>query len=374
MPRLQGGMELNTEESHRLERQNGVDAIRGLLVFSMLCVNAPGDPHSVFVQMQHSYWKGYTATDIVFPGFLFVSGISIALSITSRLSQGETAITILKRQLARASLLVGAGLVLNAVPMWFFHLESFRLMGVLQRIALCSLLTGATFAWLGARGVWGLIVIALAAYSTILVLDDTYAPYVNLPDRIDAALLGTHAAWLDPATGLRRDPEGLMSTLGAIATMALGTAAAPMIRRHQTGRLLLFGLICVLTGYWMSLEIPLIKRIWTPSFALVSAGMAALLTCLGGPLGRVTSLRVLGRNALPVYMASMITFEAAFVTGLWTQIHTYFALAMETIARPRAVSALQSLGYAILWIAILRLFENAKRKRAIFRNGASHVP
>ena len=360
---LHGGMELNTQERHRLGRQDGVDAIRGLLVLAMLCVNAPGDPRSVFVQLQHAPWTGYTAADIVFPGFLFVSGISMALSIASRLSHGETAATILKRQLARASLLVGSGLVLNAVAMWLFHLESFRLMGVLQRIALCSLLTGAAFAWRGVRGAWVVAAVALASYSSILVLDDTYVPYINLPDRIDAALLGTHAAWLDPATGLRRDPEGLISTLGAVATTALGTTAAPMIRRHQTGKLFLFGLICVLAGYWISLEIPLIKRIWTPSFDLVYAGVAAMLTCLGGPLGRVTSLRALGRNALLVYLASMIIFETTFATGIWTRIHACFALAMEAIATPKAVSALQSLGYAILWIAVLRLFDIAKRKR-----------
>jgi predicted acyltransferase len=353
---------MDTEKDRYWGRQNGVDAVRGLLVLAMLCVNAPGDPHAVFVQMQHASWKGYTATDIVFPGFLFVSGISIALSVASRLSHGATTTTVLRRQLARASLLAGAGLVLNAVTMWMFHLESFRYMGVLQRIALCSLLTGATFAWLGVRGMWGLAVVALTTYSAILFLDDIYAPYVNFPDRVDTAILGTHAAWLDSTTGLRRDPEGLMSTLGAIATTALGAAAAPMVRHHRTSKLFLFGLACVFAGYWMSLEIPLIKRIWTPSFALVSTGLAALLTCLGGPLGCVASLRVLGRNALLAYMASTITFETAFVTGLWTHIHLYFAAATETIATPKAVSALQSLCYAIVWIVIFRLFEVANER------------
>jgi predicted acyltransferase len=362
MLRLQGGVRLDTGNDHFQGRQNGVDAIRGLLVFAMLCVNAPGDPRSVFVQMQHSSWEGYTAADIIFPGFLFVSGISIALSIASHLSDGEVPTTILGRLSARASLLVGAGLVLNAVSMWLFHLESFRFMGVLQRIALCSLLTGATFAWMGVRGVWGLAIVALATYSTILFVDDTYTPYLNLPDRVDSALLGTHAAWLDRATGLRRDPEGLVSTLGALATTALGTAAAPMIRHHRTGRLFLFGVMCLLVSYAMSLEIPLIKRIWTPSFALVSTGIAALLTCMGDRLGRVTSLRTLGRNALPVYMASMITFEATFVTGSWTWIHTYLTQATATVATPKVVSILQALCYAILWIAMLRFLELAKRK------------
>jgi predicted acyltransferase len=273
------------------------------------------------VQFSHVAWEGFRFYDFIFPLFIFVTGVSIVLSLP-RLVEREGKARAHWRVLRRALLLYGLGLIFYGGISQ--HWGDVRLLGVLQRIALCYLFASVMFLNLNLRGTIAAFVALLVGYWAVMTFvpvpgigAGSFAPDANLANWIDAHYLPGRL-W-----DVTRDPEGLLSTLPAIATCLLGVFAGLLLRdiripsQQKSVWLVVGGIVLIAAGYLWALQFPLIKAIWTSSFVLVAGGYSAVL--LGamhqvidvwGVKGWATIFVWIGANAITLYFVnSLISFE-----------------------------------------------------------------
>ena len=278
-----------------------VDVLRGLTVAAMVLVNNPGSWRHVYWPLRHAEWDGFTPTDMIFPFFLFIVGVSIPLALGTRLEHGGRG--LVSRVLRRSAAIFALGLLLHALP--FFHLATLRIPGVLQRIAVCYLLaallvvlTGGAAGWRVQAGVAGALLVGYWLLMTRVAPPGGAAgdlsPAGNLAGYVDRLVLGPHI-W---QVSRFYDPEGVLSTLPAVATTLLGVLAGHWIRGDRPGRrvaagLAIGGLAATGAGWLWGLTFPINKSLWTSSYALFMAGLAALAlaACYWG-------IEVRGRRAL----------------------------------------------------------------------------
>jgi predicted acyltransferase len=281
-----GGKSAVAPEHTSVKRLVSLDALRGLTIAFMIMVNNNGGP-GAWSQMQHSLWNGLTATDLVFPTFLFVVGVSIVFAFEARLARGATPAQLTRHTFVRAGLLVLFGIVVNNFP--FFHLEHMRFYGVLPRIGLCYLAVGLFYLW-DRRVSTKLIALAVVLVGYWLLVRWVPVPGAGLPGR-DIPFLDHNqniVAWFDrhlmpghlyedwPLHNAR-DPEGLLSTIPAIGTTLIGLLTGIGLRRRRSTALKTAGLVagavaCLSLGYFWSIWFPINKKMWTSSYTLVAAG------------------------------------------------------------------------------------------------------
>ncbi len=285
-----------------------LDAFRGATIAAMILVNNPGSWSAIYWPLDHAKWHGWTPTDLIFPFFLFMVGMGIVFS--SRGSFTEAAL--------RAGKLVGLGLFMAAWP--YFNFATLRWPGVLQRIGLCYLAAWVLRRALGPRGLAVTVFALLAGYWVLLTfvpLPGGAAPNLepgqNLAAAIDRLFLDGHM-WRQTKTW---DPEGLVSTLPAIATTLLGVLAGLWLRAgHDKARtalgLLAAGAALTLLGDAWGAAFPVNKSLWTSSYVLLSGGLAAGLFGLFYALADGLEWRAhwtpplvaWGRNAILVFVLS----------------------------------------------------------------------
>jgi predicted acyltransferase len=290
-----------------------LDAFRGATIAAMILVNNPGDWGHVYWPLLHVAWHGWTPTDLIFPFFLFMVGMSLTFS--RRLE--------LRPALVRALKLIGLGLLLNLYP--YFPIAELRWPGVLQRIGICYLGAWAARRWLRPRGQAVLTAALLVGYWVLLTKvsgPEGHPPNLEMPTnlsaQVDRILLVPHV-WSVTRTW---DPEGVLSTLPAIATTVLGLLFGEWVRAGRkpfatTMGLLLGGLALTALGVlwgeaapaWLLL--PINKGLWTPSFVLLTGGLAAALFGLTHFVVDVAGWRrwaapfvTYGKNAIAVYVGS----------------------------------------------------------------------
>lgn len=338
-------------------RFRSVDALRGLTVAAMLLVNTPGDWGHVYAPLLHADWHGCTPTDLVFPFFLFVVGVSIALGVVPRAAQGADLHALHRAILARGLRIVGLGLLLHLAMWWAYDLPHYRPWGVLQRIGLCFLLAAPIAIHLGARAQWALVAALLLGWWALLA-PDGYAEFRNLADRIDTALFAPHLYRYDAATGLGRDPEGLLTTLPALATVLLGVRMGTWLRCGQRRRLQLAALAMLAAGALWSLAMPLNKALWTSSYVLWSAGWATLalwlLHVLVDRRGWPALGRSFGANAITAYAGSALLVCALVAAGVWGDLYQAgFAAWMTPLAGPYLPSLAFALAFVALWWGVV---------------------
>lgn len=245
-------------------RLASVDVLRGLTVAGMLLVNNPGSWAHVYAPLRHAPWHGFTVTDLVFPMFLFIVGVGIAVG-------GRE-----PKALSRGAKLFALGLLLATTAYFLLDRPAFRPLGVLQRIGLCFAIA-APLAWrTSARTQWVAIGALLLGYAALLHFGGTLEKDGNIASRVDSWLLGRHAYEFDPLTGKGHEPEGLLSTLPAIATTLLGVRAGAWLKAGQLRSLLVFSAVSLAAGIAWNLWQPLNKNLWTSSYVLYTAGLSAL--------------------------------------------------------------------------------------------------
>ncbi|HJW46223.1 MAG TPA: heparan-alpha-glucosaminide N-acetyltransferase domain-containing protein, partial [Lysobacter sp.] len=149
-------------------RWASVDALRGITVAAMLLVNNPGDWGHVYAPLLHAQWHGITPTDLIFPLFLFVVGVSIALALSPRLERGESQPALASIVVKRAARIVGLGLLLHLCALWALDLPHYRVMGVLQRIGLCFAAAGLLVLYSPPRAQWAIFFALLIGYAVLL--------------------------------------------------------------------------------------------------------------------------------------------------------------------------------------------------------------
>ncbi len=309
-----------------------LDTFRGITIAGMILVNNPGTWSSIYGPLKHAPWHGWTPTDLVFPFFLFIVGVAIVYAYSGALERGVPRGDLVKKALVRALKLFGLGLIMAAYP--FFQLEpefairesiySLRIMGVLQRIALCyfaaSLLyiyvKPKTMAWVFFGllfGYWAAMVwIPVPGYGA----GELDNPLGNVGAYLDRLIFGKHL-W----AGAQRqwDPEGLFSTLPAIGTTLLGIWTGLLLREKQTdpvektAKLMVRGATLLIFGYLWDLYFPVNKSIWTSSYVILTGGQAMLglglcywVADVKGKRSWTEPFVVYGVNAITVFFFSGI--------------------------------------------------------------------
>jgi predicted acyltransferase len=344
------------------QRYASVDALRGLTVAAMLLVNNPGDWGHVYAPLLHADWHGCTPTDLIFPFFLFVVGVSIALGLVPRIARGDDLGALHRSILSRGLRIIGLGLLLHLVAWWAFDGAHYRIPGVLQRIGLCFLLAAPLALHLRPRAQWALIGALLLGWWALLASGGSYERYLNLADRIDTALLAPWLYEFDPASGLGHDPEGLPGMLPALATVLLGVRAGAWLRGGQLRWLLAAAMGMLAAGAVWSLAMPINKALWTSSYVLWTAGWAALALALAHWLvdgrGWPAVGRSFGRNAIAAYAGSALMVYLLAGVGAWGALYTRGFAWMTPHTGPWLPSLVFALAFVALWWGIVRWMDS----------------
>lgn len=333
-----------------------VDALRGLTVAAMLVVNNAGDWDHVYPQLAHARWHGFTFADLIFPTFLFVVGVSIALSVVPRAERGDSGLH--RAILERTARIVALGLLINFVAWCAQDGAWFRPWGVLQRIGLCFAIAGILALHARAMLQWVLIAVLLVGYWALLA-PGGFEPWTNLVARVDTATLGPMLLQYKPETGQGMDPEGMLSTLPAIATTLLGLRAGAWLRADATTRLLWVGVLLLVAGQLWGLDFPINKRIWSSSFVLWCGGLDMLMLAafhwLVDEKGTPAIGRSFGMNAITAYAGSELLMWLLEWTGWHARLYRgLFAGWMTPLAGPFLPSLTYALANMLLWWPVVR--------------------
>ncbi len=265
-------------------RLSSLDAFRGFTIAAMVLVNNPGDWSHLYRQLEHAEWNGWTFTDWIFPFFLFIGGVSMALSLGRLAEAGAHKPALLAKLARRAGLIFLVGYALNLIP--HFNFGAVRIPGVLQRIALCTLLAAPIVVYCAWRAQVAWIAALLALYSVLMLWvpvpgigAGVLEPGKDFGAYIDRLLLDGHL-WSHSKTW---DPEGLVSSLPAVCSQLIGVLAGRWLlsghgQAEKTVWMLLAGLLLLWLGAILDVILmPINKSLWTPSFCLFMSGWALLL-------------------------------------------------------------------------------------------------
>lgn len=374
--------QLNTTKPPRLR---SVDVLRGLTIGFMILVNNNGNEAAAYWPLKHAEWNGFTPTDLVFPTFLFLVGITTVFSTASRLAQGATRQSLFLHVLRRSVILYLLGLVVNSYP--FFHLHTMRFYGVLPRIAICYFIVASLYLVnTGWRDKAALAVTALVGYWILMRF--VPVPGYGIPGR-DIPLLDHDAnltAWLDRAIFSAshlyehtRDPEGLLSTLPAVATTLFGVLTGMCLRtqRPLTTKIkgiAIAGLSGVLLGGLWNFSFPINKKLWTSSYVLFAGGLSLLLLALClliVDLPETSSTKpdrsrflapflVFGTNAISAYVFSELLQSTLTSIHLRQGVNlqqSLYGLIQHVVSAPSAASLLYSLGFVLIcWLFAVVLY------------------
>jgi predicted acyltransferase len=336
-------------------RLSSVDALRGLCVAAMLIVNDAGDWSHVYPWLTHAEWHGCKPADFIFPFFLLIVGVSISLSLGPRIEAGADPAQLTHAVLRRGLRIILLGLALHAAASLLIDGRAFRVMGVLQRIGICFAGAGLIAIHVGsARAQWILFAAILIGYWLLLELAGPLTPGENLADRIDTALLGRHAYVYDAATGRAHDPEGILSTVPALATVILGLRGGAWLRAGETRSLLLTGAAAVLLGGVWSTVLPFNKQLWAPSYVLWTGGFGLLAIAAAHELVDVRGWPAIGRslgvNAIAAYAGAWLAICLLEGSGAMRSLYDFaFAGALTRYFGPEAASLAFALVFTGLW-------------------------
>lgn len=347
------------------ERLASLDVFRGMTIALMILVNNPGSWKYVYSPLRHAKWHGWTPTDLVFPFFLFIVGISLSFSLSRRKTQSSGSLQLYGKIFQRTVILFALGLLLRLIP--DFDFLTLRIPGVLQRIAICYLLASLIFLKTGTKV--RIIISAGCLVAYWLILKFIPVPGFNagvlelkgnLCGYIDTQLLSGHLYTPN------FDPEGILSTLPALVTTLLGTLAGGWLRFSRSKRLKTFGLLSVgivltIMGLWLHGFFPINKQLWTSTYVLFTAGAALLV--LGLCYGLVDGLGlkkwtypflVFGTNAIAIYvgsslMAKMLGIVKVFSGGKAIPLKTYI---YESLLRPFAGDFIGSLVFPLMLLSV----------------------
>jgi predicted acyltransferase len=367
-------------------RLYSLDIFRGATIAAMILVNNPGNDQA-YAPLNHAQWNGWTPTDLVFPFFLFIVGVSLTLSFRSRLERGGSRRSLLLHTLRRSAIIFFIGLILNGFP--HFNLANWRVAGVLQRIALAYLAASAITLYFETRGIIAWTVALLAGYW--LLMRFIPIPGIGMP--------GSDMPINDPNANLSwyidklylpgamyektRDPEGILSTLTAIATALIGVLTGKWLAQaiapaKKVVGMLSAGAVAILAGQLWNIWFPINKKLWTSSFVLFTAGCALLALALCYWISDVKLQRgwwtkpfiVFGTNAIAAYVladvASSLLYSWRIHSGrklLTLQDYLYRASFGSVFAKPFGSLLYSLLFVALCWLPIYFMY----RKRIFLK-------
>ena len=320
----------NTTTTPATGRLVSLDVFRGITIAGMVLVNNPGTWEHIYWPLEHAEWHGWTPTDLVFPFFLFVVGVAITLAFGSRVESGRPSGLYLKI-VKRTLIIFGIGLFLNALP--YFAPSELRIPGVLQRIAVCYFFASIIFLTTKIRTQVAMIIALLLGYWLLVkvipapgFMAGDLTKEGSLPSFVDRVVFGKHV-W---ALGKVYDPEGLLSTLPALATTLIGVLTGHWLRSKKTAYekvagLFVAGSICVALGWAWNSFFPINKALWTSSYVLFTGGLALQFLALSYWVIDIKGYRrwakpfeVFGLNAIALYVVAdliAVLLEVINVSG-----------------------------------------------------------
>jgi predicted acyltransferase len=359
------------------DRLSSLDAFRGITIAGMILVNNPGSWQHLYAPLSHAEWHGWTPTDLIFPFFLFIVGVSVSLALSKKMEISDSSILLYSKIFRRSLILFALGIALRLL--FRFDFAHLRIPGVLQRIAICYLVSALIFSKVGIKGRVAIIIFLLVGYYLVMKLVPVpgYGAGVwdfqgNLCGYIDTKLLGGHL--YKP----QFDPEGILSTFPAIATTLLGTLAGDWLRSlknvfGKSGWLFAAGTVLTVSGLLLHPLFPINKQLWTSTYVLFAAGAASILLglCLGlmdglGAKKWAYPFLVLGTNAIFVYVASAVMVKLLIVIKVSTDqgdvaLYPYiYEHLLVPLAGPLNGSLLFPILLLALWIGIMIPFYRKK--------------
>jgi predicted acyltransferase len=352
-----------------------LDVFRGVTMAAMVIVNNPGDWSQVYPPLLHAEWHGWTPTDLIFPFFVFILGAAVPLSKRSTQSIGGV--------LKRSALIFGLGLFLAFYLRWDF--SNLRIMGVLQRLALCYLGAAIFYRavadmddeekWQAAVGVTAVLLLVYWAIIQFVAppggVAGNLTPSGNIGAWLDRTLLGEAHLWRQSRTW---DPEGLLGTIPAIASAISGVAAGvlligPRTAGEKVASLIAGGGAALVLGLVWNRSFPINKNLWTSSYVLFTSGLAAIILAglywfidVHQRRAFLRPLIVLGTNALALFVASgmlvktLLYFKVPGPDGALTSVnHWLYVKGFEPFASPKNASLLFALANLIVLYVLLEI-------------------
>ena len=414
--------------AEKKDRLVSLDVFRGITIAGMILVNHPGSWGKIYKPLGHAHWNGWTPTDLVFPFFLFIVGVAMTFSFDRRMSKGHSRIRLFEHVLRRSFILFFLGLIMYGFPDWrliwpyilfiiglsflfvkepplvwgetpkeasmsafawllligsfmyftidfgYFQETGLRVPGVLQRIAVCYLFTSIIILNTGLRGrifwtafliigYWIIIRCVPAPGGVTLPLERT-AHLLN--EWIDVKLLGSHIY------SERPDPEGILSTIPAIATTLLGVITGSWLRSSSDKKrilmgLIVFGTLAVIAGEIMDNWFPINKKIWSSSYVIFTGGMALYFLAFCYFLIDMlkfkkwaTPFLVFGTNAILVFFCAHLCskmlgrWKFALADGSMTSMYSWiYRNLFASWAGDMNGSLLFAITYVLIWLLIL---------------------
>jgi predicted acyltransferase len=365
-------------------RLRSLDVFRGMTVAGMILVNNPGTWGAIYSPLKHAEWHGWTPTDFVFPFFLFIVGVSITLALSRRVEAGGGQRDLYVKIVRRAAIIFGLGLFLTAFPFWdfskntFVDLSTLRLSGVLNRIAVCYLFVALIFLktdWRKQAYIFAGLLVAYWAILTFIPAPGFAAGDMSkegsIASHLDRVLLGKHM-W-SGGRGVY-EPEGILSTLGALATTLAGVLTGHLLRSRRAdaekvSALFVAGVACVVAGWAWNYWHPVNKPLWTSSYVLFTAGLGLQLLAVCYWLIDMKGYRrwsvpfaVYGTNALAVFFLTGICAELLGVIrfkgadGTTTSLQSViFKNLFLSWASPVNASLAFALCFVLVWLGVMWL-------------------
>jgi predicted acyltransferase len=267
--------------SNKSERLVSLDVFRGLTIAGMVLVNNPGTWSHIYWPLEHAEWNGWTPTDLIFPFFLFIVGVAIPLAFGKRIERGDERRALFMKVVLRSAIIFLLGEFLAGFP--YFHLSTIRIPGVLQRIAVCYFFAGIIYLTTRPRTT-AIIAVALLVVYFILMKHVPAPGYYagdlskegSLASYVDRRVFGPHI-WKQ---GIVYDPEGILSTMGALATTLLGVLTGNLIRCKErtpvekVALMFIAGIGCLIVGWCGNPWFPINKSLWTSSYVFFTGGFA----------------------------------------------------------------------------------------------------
>ena len=362
-------------------RLTSLDVFRGLTIAAMVLVNNAGDWNNVYWPLEHASWHGWTPTDLVFPFFVFIVGIAIPLAFQRRVDQGGSQHDLYVKIIRRSLLIFFISLiVLHGFPYSLEKFRNIRIPGVLQRIAICYFFASIIFLKFRIRG--QAIITGMILLGYWLVMKTIPAP--GFPAG-DLSMEGSLASWVDRTLLAGHiykplyDPEGILSTIPAIATCLSGVLTGQwlMTKREPLDKaagMFAAGALCAIVGWCWNLAFPINKALWTSSYVVFTTGMALQLLALcywsidiKGYKRWAKPFVIFGVNALALYvLSSLMTRILGFIEmprldGRTGDLKTFiYERIFATWLSPINASLAFALAYVLLWFGLMTILYRRK--------------
>lgn len=364
-----------------------LDFFRGATVAAMILVNNPGDWGNIYAPLKHAEWNGCTPTDLIFPFFLFIVGVSIAYAMGSKKTDPASHQKTIFKALKRALILFGLGLFLSLYPNVFTNpieaIQNVRIPGVLQRIAVVFFISAIVFLKNSDKNIFKILIGLLAIYWGLM----TFIPVpgigfanlekeTNLGAWLDRTFLGEAHLWKAVKTW---DPEGMLSTVPAVATGLFGVLVGSYLKRKDIGPatkiawLFCTGFAAAVSGLIWDLQFPINKSLWTSSFVLYTGGLATLVLSFSywiidiQKYSRFTKpFVVYGVNAITVFFLSGLIprtlnmFSVKASDGSEMKLQSWLYSGFTAYFSPINASLAWAIAFIMFWLIVLWVMYSKK--------------